>query len=62
MATNRKDVFVIQKNGSKSFWHRAGGAFLNQDGSVNVKLDLLPGVDLQIRDAKEKENGEQTPE
>jgi hypothetical protein len=29
---------------------------------VNVKLDLFPGVDLQIRDAKEKENGEQTPE
>jgi hypothetical protein len=46
--TNRKDVFVIQKNGGKSYWKKCGVAFANQDGSVNVKLDLFPGVDLQI--------------
>ena len=48
-----KEVFVIEKNGDKSYWHRAGVAFENRDGSLNVKLDLFPGVDLQIRDRKE---------
>jgi hypothetical protein len=52
---NQKDVFVIRKVGSKTFWNRAGRAFVNSDGSVNVQLDLLPNVDLQIRDPKPKE-------
>jgi len=55
MASNQKDVFVIRKVGSKTYWNRAGQAFVNRDGSVNVHLDLLPNVDLQIRDRKEKE-------
>jgi hypothetical protein len=54
MKANQKDVFVIRKVGSKTFWNRAGQAFVNRDGSVNVRLDLLPGVDLQIRDKKEE--------
>lgn len=52
---NQKDVFVIRKVGSKTYWNRAGQAFVNRDGSVNVRLDLLPNVDLQIRDRKESE-------
>jgi hypothetical protein len=55
MAPNQKDVFVIRKVGNKTFWNRCGQAFVNRDGSVNVRLDLLPGVDLQIRDPKEAE-------
>jgi len=47
-----KEVFVIEKNGDKSYWHRAGVAFLNKDNSLNVKLDLFPGVQIQIRDKK----------
>jgi hypothetical protein len=50
-----KDVFVITKNGDKTYWNRAGAAFENKDGSINVKLDLFPGVQLQIRDKKETE-------
>jgi hypothetical protein len=53
---NQKDVFVIRKVGSKTFWNRAGRAFVNSDGSVNVQLDLLPNVDLQIRDRKNGQN------
>jgi hypothetical protein len=52
---NQKDVFAIRKVGSKTYCNRAGRAFVNQDGSVSVQLDLLPNVDLQIRDRKEKE-------
>jgi hypothetical protein len=55
MAPNQKDVFVIRKVGGKTYWNRAGQAFVNRDGSVNVRLDLLPNVDLQIRDQKEGE-------
>lgn len=53
MAAESKEVFVIQKNGDKSYWHRCGIAFVNKDGSINLKLDLFPGVDLQVRDRKE---------
>ena len=48
----RKEVFVIIKSGEKSYWHTCGVAFVNNDGSLNVKLDLFPNVDLQIRDAR----------
>jgi hypothetical protein len=54
----RKEVFVIRKEGDKSYWHRCGVGFVNKDGSVNLKLDLFPNVALQVRDAKERENGE----
>jgi len=47
-----KEVFVIEKNGDKSFWHRCGIAFVNRDGSLNLKLDLFPNVQIQIRDKK----------
>jgi hypothetical protein len=53
-----KEVFVIQPDPSddrKNYWHRCGCAFLNRDGSLNVKLDLFPNVQLQIRDRVEKE-------
>ncbi|HEV3219571.1 MAG TPA: hypothetical protein VGZ48_07350 [Candidatus Acidoferrales bacterium] len=52
-----KDVFVIQpgrKEGDKSFFRRAGVAFVNRDGSLNVRLDLFPGTQLHIRDRKPK--------
>jgi hypothetical protein len=47
-----KEVFVIDKNGDKSFWHRCGVAFVNRDGSLNLKLDLFSNVQIQIRDKK----------
>jgi hypothetical protein len=55
MADNRKDVFVINESNGKSYFNRCGVAFVNRDGSVNVRLDLLPNVQLQIRDRKEDE-------
>jgi hypothetical protein len=52
-----KEVYVIQPNPNdpnKSFWHRCGIAFVNRDGSLNLKLDLFPNVQIQVRDPKEK--------
>jgi len=62
MAT-RKDVFLIREGKDKNYWSRAGVAFVNRDNSLNVKLDLFPGVQFQIRDPrpadKNKKGGRQ---
>jgi len=34
----------------KTYFNRAGVAFENRDGSINVKLDLFPGLTFQIRE------------
>jgi hypothetical protein len=55
MSDNKLDVFIIQPNPNdrnKSFWNRCGVAFTNSDGSINVKLDLFPNVQIQIREPK----------
>ena len=42
-AGKRLQVFSI-RTGAKggSIWVRAGSAFINKDGSINVHLDVLP--------------------
>lgn len=57
---NRKDVFTIQeteKDGKKkSFFVRIGVGFVNQDGSINLKLDALPvNGKIQVRDYESEE-------
>jgi len=54
-AKQAKDVFVINEKGDRTYWNRCGQAYVNQDGSINVRLDLLPSVQLQIRDRKPSE-------
>ena len=50
-ASKMKIVYVISERNSKSYWNRIGVAFVNGDGSVNVKLDAVPvSGELQIRD------------
>lgn len=52
-AGNHKDVYMIQKGKTRSFWTRIGVAFVNKDGSLNVKLDAFPvSGQLHIRDPK----------
>jgi hypothetical protein len=48
-----KDVYVIEKGKDKSYWHLAGVAFVNADGSLNLKLHILPETQFQVRDRKE---------
>jgi hypothetical protein len=51
-----KDVFIIEEGADgKKYWHVAGVAFVNGDGSINLKLHLFPNVQMQIRDRKERE-------
>lgn len=51
----RYAVFSIRKGKGGSVWTRAGFAYLNKDGSVNLYLDVLP-IDgmLHVREAGEK--------
>ena len=58
--SNRKDVFtIVQRKGQKPPWLKIGSAFVNKDDSLNVYLEALPlNVELNIREAKPKENVE----
>lgn len=46
-----KICYVISRRNGKNFWNRCGVAFLNNDGSINVKLEAVPvNGEFQIRD------------
>jgi hypothetical protein len=56
-ASKMKIVYVISERGTKSYWNRIGVAFMNSDGSINVKLDAVPVTgELQIRDYSARED------
>ena len=47
-------VYAIEDNGGdKKYWREVGVAFRNQDGSLNVKLYMLPLLKLNIREQKD---------
>jgi hypothetical protein len=46
-----KIAYVITTRNGKHFWNRCGVAFVNNDGSINVKLEAVPvNGEIQIRD------------
>jgi hypothetical protein len=46
-----KLAYVITTRNGKHFWNRVGVAFVNNDGSINVKLEAMPvSGEIQIRD------------
>ncbi len=55
-----KIVYLIVERGLEPnrqvFWRSAGAAFMCRDGSINLKLDIHPGLTFNIRDPKS--NGE----
>ncbi len=51
-----KIVYVITQRNNKSYWNRVGVAFVNGDGSINVKLEAVPvSGEMQIRDYTARE-------
>ncbi len=55
MAKKQKVVFLLVPgkgtgNDQKTYFNRAGVAFENRDGSLNVKLDMFPTLTFQIRE------------
>jgi hypothetical protein len=60
-STKMKIVYVITQRNGKSYWNRIGVAFVNNDGSLNVKLEAVPvSGELQIRDYVGREDAEET--
>ncbi len=58
IAGKRLAVFSIRESKGGSIWVRAGSAFVNKDGSLNVLLDVLPlDGKLHVREAGEKKDG-----
>lgn len=63
---DRKIIYLILERGNppnkQTFWRNAGVAYQCRDGSLNVKLDIHPGLTFNIRDPKSKgeteENGQ----
>lgn len=46
-----KIAYVITTRNGRNFWNRVGVAFVNNDGSINVKLEAVPvSGEIQIRD------------
>ncbi len=46
-----KVVYTVIERGGKSYWTRVGVGFVNQDGSLNLRLDAIPtNGTLQVRD------------
>ena len=54
-AGKRLAVFSIREGKGGTVWVRAGTAFVNRDGSLNLALDVLP-IDgrLHVREAGER--------
>ena len=49
-ANKMKIVYVISERGARKFWNRIGVAFVNTDGSLNIKLEAIPvSGEMQVR-------------
>lgn len=54
-----KIVYVISERGGKNYWNRIGVAFVNADGSLNVKLEAIPvNGEMHVRDYVPREDGD----
>ncbi len=52
-----KIVYVITDRNQRKYWNRIGVAFVNSDGSMNVKLEAIPvSGEMQIRDYVPRED------
>ena len=60
MARKRLTVYLLVPGkgtgeDQKTYFNRAGVAFENRDGSVNVKLDMFPQITFQVRESQPAE-------
>jgi hypothetical protein len=62
-AMKNKAIYgIVQRGeGKKGFWTRIGIAFVNRDGSLNLRFDYLPtdpGMTIQVRDERRDDQPE----
>ena len=53
MANHKVVYLLVPGKGEKTYFNRAGVAFENSDGSLNVKLDIFPDLTFQVREPKD---------
>jgi hypothetical protein len=47
-----KILYLLVEASGRTYWNRAGVGFVNNDGSVNIKLDMFPGLTFNLKDPK----------
>lgn len=56
-STWRTVYTIVERSGHKKIWLRIGLAFVNRDGSLNVKLDAVPvSGQLHIRESPPRDS------
>ena len=56
-----KIAYVVTQRGTNKYWTRIGVAFVNRDGSFNVKLDAVPVTgEIHVRDYVPREDREES--
>ncbi len=54
-----KIAYVVTQRGTHKYWTRIGVAFVNRDGSINVKLEAVPvSGEIHVRDYVPREEGQ----
>lgn len=57
-ASKMKIAYVVTQRGTNKYWTRIGVAFVNRDGSINVKLEAIPvSGEIHVRDYVPREEG-----
>jgi hypothetical protein len=52
-----KIAYVVTQRGTNKYWTRIGVAFVNRDGSINVKLEAVPvNGEIHVRDYVARED------
>lgn len=58
-----KIAYVVTQRGTHKYWTRIGVAFVNRDGSINVKLEAVPVTgEIHVRDYVPREDREEREE
>lgn len=53
-----KIAYVVTQRGTQKYWTRIGVAFVNRDGSINVKLEAVPvSGEIHVRDYVPRDEG-----
>lgn len=57
-----KIAYVVTQRGTNKYWTRIGVAFVNRDGSINVKLEAVPvSGEIHVRDYVPRDERDETP-
>ena len=59
--THKNLYHIVKGNGRKNHWRKFGAGFVNQDGSINIVIDLFPGQHFQLRDPQFEEAAPEPP-